>query len=34
MSDALDDCGVDGVLRERLAEAFHRTADWMRNRPD
>lgn len=33
MSDAMDHRGIDGPLREQLAEAFHRTADRMRNRP-
>lgn len=33
MDQALRDLGVDASLRERLTEAFHGTADWMRNRP-
>lgn len=33
MGDAMDHLEIDGPLREQLAEAFQRTADWMRNRP-
>jgi hemoglobin len=33
MNQAMDELGVEQALRERLAEAFYGTADWMRNRP-
>ena len=33
MDQALDELGIEQALRERLAEAFYGTADWMRNRP-
>ena len=32
MAQAMDDCGVEATLRERLAHAFYQTADWMRNK--
>ncbi len=32
MNQAMDEQGIEPALRERLAEAFHGTADWMRNR--
>jgi len=31
MGQAMQECGVDPALRERLAESFAGTADWMRN---
>jgi hemoglobin len=33
MQQAMAECGVDDALRTRLAQAFFRTADWMRNQP-
>lgn len=33
MAEAMRDQGIEGVLFDRLLEAFHGTADWMRNRP-
>lgn len=33
MGQAMDELGIEQALRERLAEAFYGTADWMRNRP-
>jgi hypothetical protein len=32
MQQAMALCGFDEPLQARLAEAFHGTADWMRNR--
>lgn len=32
MRQAMQDCGLDGLLRERLDAALMNTADWMRNR--
>lgn len=32
MDQAMRELAVSAALRERLAEAFHGTADWMRNR--
>jgi len=32
MRQAMQELGIDAALTERLAEAFHGTADWMRNR--
>jgi hemoglobin len=32
MQQAMAECGLDEVLRERLSAAFFNTADWMRNR--
>ncbi len=32
MQQALSEQAVSDALRERLAESFHGTADWMRNR--
>ncbi len=34
MGQALDELGIDGPLRAHLDQAFFRTADHMRNRPD
>ena len=34
MAQAMSDRGVVSPLFERLLQAFHGTADWMRNRPD
>ncbi len=34
MGQALDELGVTGPLRDHLDQAFFRTADHMRNRPD
>ena len=34
MAQAMHDVGVPDALLDRLLEAFHGTADWMRNRPD
>lgn len=31
MNQAMVDCGLNDVLRERLSGAFEGTADWMRN---
>jgi hemoglobin len=33
MAQAMIDTGVEPALRERLAESFAKTADWMRNHP-
>jgi hemoglobin len=33
MDQAMGETGVDEALRVRLREAFHQTADWMRNTP-
>jgi hemoglobin len=33
MAEAMRDRGIEGPLFDRLLEAFHGTADWMRNRP-
>ncbi|MCM5572029.1 group II truncated hemoglobin [Burkholderiaceae bacterium FT117] len=33
MAEAMRDQGIEGELFDRLLEAFHGTADWMRNRP-
>jgi hemoglobin len=33
MAQAMSETGVDPVLRERLANSFFQTADWMRNTP-
>lgn len=33
MDHALATTGIAGPLRERLMQAFFRTADWMRNQP-
>jgi len=33
MAEAMRDQGIEGALFDRLLEAFHGTADWMRNRP-
>jgi hemoglobin len=33
MNQAMSELAIEPALRERLAEAFHGTADWMRNRP-
>ena len=32
MAQAMDECGIDPALAERLAAAFFTTADWMRNK--
>ncbi|MDC8771080.1 group II truncated hemoglobin [Roseateles albus] len=32
MSLAMQDSGIEAGLQQRLAESFHATADWMRNR--
>jgi hemoglobin len=32
MAQAMRELDIDPVLSDRLAEAFHGTADWMRNR--
>jgi hemoglobin len=32
MRQAMQELDIDAALTERLAEAFHGTADWMRNR--
>ncbi|MDO9277366.1 MAG: group II truncated hemoglobin [Polaromonas sp.] len=32
MDQAMQETGVDEVLRERLKDSFFQTADWMRNR--
>ncbi|HET9823576.1 MAG TPA: cyanoglobin, partial [Burkholderiaceae bacterium] len=32
MAQAMDECGIDRALAERLAAAFFTTADWMRNK--
>lgn len=32
MRQAMQELNIDAALSERLAEAFHGTADWMRNR--
>jgi len=34
MRQAMQDTGVPDALREALAAAFFKTADWMRNRPE
>jgi hemoglobin len=34
MTQAMRELGVDEELQAQLAQAFFRTADWMRNRPD
>lgn len=34
MAQAMHDNGIPDPLLDRLLEAFHGTADWMRNRPD
>jgi hemoglobin len=34
MVRAMQERGLDGALAQRLAEAFHGTADWMRNRAE
>lgn len=34
MLQAMEDTGVDPVLREALLKALFGTADWMRNRPE
>jgi hemoglobin len=31
MTQAMQDCGIEASLAERLAAAFFNTADWMRN---
>lgn len=33
MFQAMQECGVEPALRERLEVSFFQTADWMRNRP-
>ena len=33
MRQAMEECGLDPALRERLDAAFMNTADWMRNTP-
>lgn len=33
MNQAMQEVGVDPVLRERLSQSFFQTADWMRNSP-
>jgi hemoglobin len=33
MLQAMEECGVEAALAERLAQSFFGTADWMRNRP-
>jgi hemoglobin len=33
MDQAMDETGVDAVLRQRLKDSFFQTADWMRNSP-
>ena len=33
MAQAMNETGVDPVLRERLTNSFFQTADWMRNTP-
>jgi len=33
MAQAMRELAIDPALSARLAEAFHGTADWMRNRP-
>lgn len=33
MAEAMRDQGIEAPLFDRLLEAFHGTADWMRNRP-
>jgi hemoglobin len=32
MGQAMQECGLDAALQERLAAAFANTADWMRNK--
>jgi hemoglobin len=32
MRQAMDECGIDRALEDRLSAAFFNTADWMRNR--
>jgi hemoglobin len=32
MAQAMRELDIDPALSERLSEAFHGTADWMRNR--
>jgi hemoglobin len=32
MTQAMQDCGIEASLAERLAAAFFNTADWMRNK--
>ena len=34
MLQAMEDKGIDELLRLALLKAFHGTADWMRNKPD
>jgi truncated hemoglobin YjbI len=34
MARAMDETGVPDALREPLAGAFAKLADWMRNRPE
>ena len=34
MYQALEDCGIDGVIAKQLEESFFNTADWMRNQPN
>ncbi|NBQ88735.1 MAG: globin [Betaproteobacteria bacterium] len=31
MAQAMEETGIDPALRERLAQSFFQTADWMRN---
>ncbi len=33
MQQAMAHCQLESALQSRLGEAFHGTADWMRNRP-
>ena len=33
MYQAMQECGVEPALRERLKDSFFQTADWMRNAP-
>ena len=33
MDQAMEDTGVDQILRQRLLQSFFETADWMRNTP-
>jgi hemoglobin len=32
MTQAMQECGIEASLAERLAAAFFNTADWMRNK--
>jgi hemoglobin len=34
MARAMEDVGIDGKVRAELAQAFWKTADFMRNKPD